>query len=67
MSWLTEHSIWVLLALIIFMAVWFVAFFARNHQAKDNHDNQWMSDVKHSGTAPLKKSGVTPIKESDKV
>jgi len=56
MNWLTEHSIWVLLALIIFMAAWFVAFFARNYQAKNDHGHRLDSDIKEAGTVPIKRS-----------
>jgi heme/copper-type cytochrome/quinol oxidase subunit 2 len=56
MNWLIEHSMWVLLGLILFMAVWFVAFFARNAQAKREQDSQLDRDTKAEDTTPLKKS-----------
>ncbi|RZK02030.1 MAG: hypothetical protein EOO43_23565 [Flavobacterium sp.] len=56
MNWLTEHSIWVLLGLIIFMAVWFVAFFARNHQAKKDEGSGLNTDANQAGTAPIRES-----------
>jgi len=51
-----EHSMWVLLGLILFMAAWFVAFFARNAQAKREHDYKLDHDTKEAGTTSLKKS-----------
>jgi len=56
MQWLIEHSIWVLLALIIFTAAWFVAFFARNYQAKNDHEYKLEPDTKDTGSIPLKRS-----------
>lgn len=56
MNWLIEHSMWVLLALIIFMAIWFVAFFARNHQSKKDQGNSLEGDSKQSGATPIKRS-----------
>lgn len=56
MNWLTEHSIWVLLGLIVFMAAWFVAFFARNHQAKKEQQQTLERDAKDVGLTPIKKS-----------
>ena len=56
MNWLIEHSMWVLLGLILFIAAWFVAFFARNAQAKQEQDYRLERDIKEEGTTPLKKS-----------
>lgn len=56
MNWLIEHSMWVLLGLILFMAAWFVAFFARNYQAKREQDYRLDRDTKEEGTTPLKRS-----------
>jgi hypothetical protein len=66
MKWLTEHSIWVLLGLIIFMAAWFVAFFARNHQAKTDQRQSSGSDTKKADSIPLKKNDKSDKKQNDK-
>lgn len=54
MIWLTEHSMWILLALILFVAVWFIAFFVRNYQAKSDQGSGLHNDIKHAGTVSIK-------------
>lgn len=56
MNWLTENSILVLLGLVIFTAIWFVAFFVRNHEAKHEQGDKLNIDTKESGEAPIKRS-----------
>ncbi|GGY71785.1 hypothetical protein GCM10011613_15830 [Cellvibrio zantedeschiae] len=56
MNWITEHSAWILFALILFTAIWFIAFSARNQQAKTDQGSGLHSDEKPSGVVPLKKS-----------
>lgn len=55
MSWLTEQSMLMLLGLVVFIAIWLVAGFARNNRAKIDRGSH-LNDDKNSGAVSVKKS-----------
>lgn len=56
MSWLNENFQWALVAMLVFIIVWIVAFVVRNNRAKVDKSVESENEKNVRGSAPPRKS-----------